>query len=210
LASQKEYTPKYVTLVTEVVMNLNTPRLYTNSAMMESQQMIELLLAKLDENAKTSQEEMLAKILARMEAREKERKAEKEVREEERKAEREAREEERKAEREADREQRKADIGQILAKMEEIFAKMDMKANPGMMLSVGEHQEVIEEEAAVMPVGEPKKRRRNRNLAAERRQKPKERTRGYCGSRKRVTVADRKVSRRATVAQHRRNIFAQE
>jgi hypothetical protein len=82
--------------------------------------------------------------------------------------------------------------------------------SPGMMQSVGEHQEVTKEEAAVMPVGEPRKRRRNRNLAAERRQKPKERTRGSCGSRNRVTNADRKVSRRAGVARRRRDIFAQE
>jgi hypothetical protein len=139
--------------------------------------MIELLLARLDENAETRHEEMLARM---------------------------------KAEREADRGQRKTDIEQILAKMEEMFAKMDMKANPGMMQCVGEHQEVSREEAVVMSVGEPKKRRRNRNLAAERRQKPKERTRGYCGTRKRVTIADRKVSRRAAVARRRRDIFAQE
>jgi hypothetical protein len=43
-------------------------------------------------------------------------------------------------------------------------------------------------------------------LSAERRQKPKEK----CGSRKRVTVADRKVSRRATVARRRRDIFSKE
>jgi hypothetical protein len=109
----------------------------------------------------------------------------------------------RKAERKADQEQRKR-------MREEIFAKMDLKANPEERQSVGEHQEIPKEEATVMPVGEPKKRRRNRNLAAERRQKLKERTRGYCGSRNRVTVADRKVSRRAAVARRRRDIFAQE
>jgi lambda repressor-like predicted transcriptional regulator len=81
--------------------------------------------------------------------------------------------------------------------------------SPEMMQFVGKHQEVSTE-AAVMPVGEPRKRRRNRNPDAERRQKPKERTRGYCGSQNRVTVADRKVSRRATVARRRRDIFAQE
>jgi hypothetical protein len=79
-----------------------------------------------------------------------------------------------------------------------------------MMQSVEEHQEVTKEEAAVMQVGEPRKRRRNWNLAAERRQKPKERTQGYCGSRNRVTIIDRKVSRRAAVARRRRDIFTQE
>jgi hypothetical protein len=77
------------------------------------------------------------------------------------------------------------------------------------MQSVGEHQEVLKEEVSVMPVGGPK-RRRNRNLAAERRQKPKERTRGYCGSKKRVAIAGRKASRRAAVARRRRNVFTQE
>jgi hypothetical protein len=117
----------------------------------------------------------------------------------------EAQQEERKAVREADQKQRKAEKE---ADREQLLAKMDMKANPGMMRSVGEHQEVSKEEAAVMPIGELKQRRRNRNLAAERCQKPKERTRGYCGSWKRVTVADRKVSGHATVARSRRNIFA--
>jgi hypothetical protein len=51
----------------------------------------------------------------------------------------------------------------------------DLKANPEERQSAGEHQEVPREEAAVMPVGEQKKRRRNQNLAAE--PKPKERTR---------------------------------
>jgi hypothetical protein len=81
---------------------------------------------------------------------------------------------------------------------------------PGMMQSVEEHQEVTKKEATVMPVGEPRKRRRNWNLAAERHQKLKERTRGYCGSQNQVTIADRKVSRRAAVARRRRDIFAQE
>jgi hypothetical protein len=45
-----------------------------------------------------------------------------------------------------------------------------------------------------MPVGGLRKQRRNRNLAAERRQKPKERIQGYCGSRKRVTVAGRRMT----------------
>jgi hypothetical protein len=135
--------------------------------------------------------------------------------------------EQRKAKREADQEQRKRVMEEMLAKMDANLAKSnthnemitaylgktdatDLKANPEERQSVGEHQEVLKEEAAIMPVGEPRKRRRNRNLAVERRQKPKERTRGYCGSRNRVTIADRKVSLRAAVAWRRRDIFAQE
>jgi hypothetical protein len=41
-----------------------------------------------------------------------------------------------------------------------------------------EHQEIPKEEAAVMPVGEPRKRRRVCNLSAEHHQKRKERTWG--------------------------------
>jgi hypothetical protein len=45
-----------------------------------------------------------------------------------------------------------------------------------MMQSTEEHQEISKGEAAVMLVGEPRKWRRVRNLAAERRQKMKKRT----------------------------------
>jgi hypothetical protein len=75
------------------------------------------------------------------------------------------------------------------------------------MQSVGEHQEVPKDEAAVMPVGGLRKRRRDRNLAAERRQKPKELTRGDCRSRRKLAAACRKMSRRAAVAWRKRNIF---
>jgi hypothetical protein len=51
-----------------------------------------------------------------------------------------------------------------------------IEPNPGMMQSVGEPQEVPKGEAAVMPVGGLRKQCRDRNLAAERHQKPKERT----------------------------------
>jgi hypothetical protein len=74
------------------------------------------------------------------------------------------------------------------------------------MQSTEEHQEIPKGEAAVMPVGEPRKRRRIRNLAAERRQKRKERTRENRGYRRKSAVACRKVSRRAKVAWHKRNI----
>jgi hypothetical protein len=88
-------------------------------------------------------------------------------------------------------------------------------------------REVPVEDAEVMPVGEPKKkRRRDRKLAAERRRQiPKDTTRENFGSQKRLTVARSgasrrgkvtrhtketdKMSRRATVARRMRDIFRQ-
>jgi hypothetical protein len=55
----------------------------------------------------------------------------------------------------------------------------ETEPDSGMMQSIERHQEIPKEAAAVMPVGEPRKRRRVCNLAAERRQKRKERTWGY-------------------------------
>jgi hypothetical protein len=75
-----------------------------------------------------------------------------------------------------------------------------IEPDPEMMQFVEEHQEVPREEAANMPVKGLKKRYRVRNLAAERHQKLKERTRGYCGSQKRVTVAARRTFRHAKLA----------
>jgi hypothetical protein len=68
----------------------------------------------------------------------------------------------------------------------------EIEPGPGMMQSVEELQEIRKEDAAVTPVEGPRKRRRVCNLAAKRRQKMRERTRGNSGSR-------RKVSRRAKV-----------
>jgi hypothetical protein len=64
--------------------------------------------------------------------------------------------------------------------------------DPGMMQSTEEHQEIPKGEAAVMPVGEPRKRRRVQSLATERRQKRKERTRGNRGSRRKLAAACRR------------------
>jgi hypothetical protein len=58
-----------------------------------------------------------------------------------------------------------------------------------------------------MPVGEPRKRRRERNLAAGRRQKPKRRIQASCEPRRWLNVAGKKVTRRATVAGRKRNVF---
>jgi hypothetical protein len=53
-----------------------------------------------------------------------------------------------------------------------------------MLQSIEEHQEIPKGEAAGMPVGGPRKRLRVRYLAVVLRQKQKERTRGYRGSRR--------------------------
>jgi hypothetical protein len=79
--------------------------------------------------------------------------------------------------------------------------------DPGMMQSTEEHQEIPKGEAAVMPVGEPRKRRRVRSLAAGHRQKRKERTRGNRGYRRKSAAACRKVSRRAKVVWRKRNLI---
>jgi hypothetical protein len=85
--------------------------------------------------------------------------------------------------------------------------KEKTEPDPGMMQSVGEHQEVPKEEATVMPARGKRKRHTDRNLAAEHRQKPKERARGCCGSQKTVTVADRRMAHCAGVAWLRRGAF---
>jgi hypothetical protein len=71
---------------------------------------------------------------------------------------------------------------------------------PGMIQSIGDHQEVPKEEAAIMLVGGLRKRRRDWNLAARRHQKPKVRIQASCESRKRLTIAYRKMTRHARVA----------
>jgi hypothetical protein len=81
-----------------------------------------------------------------------------------------------------------------------------MEPNPEEKEAVVEREDISNEVAAVMPVRGLRKRRRVQKLAAERQQKPKERTGGYCGSQKRVTVANRRTSRHATVAWRKRNI----
>jgi hypothetical protein len=72
----------------------------------------------------------------------------------------------------------------------------------GMMQSVVEHQEVPREDATVMPVGEPRKRRRDRNLDARRRRKQQERAQIKDGCRKNLFAA-----RRAAVAWRKTNVF---
>jgi hypothetical protein len=74
------------------------------------------------------------------------------------------------------------------------------------MQTIGQHREVPKEEVALMPVGGLRKRRRDRNLAAGRRQKTNGRIQATCESQKRLTVADRKMTRCVKVAWRKRNI----
>jgi hypothetical protein len=76
-----------------------------------------------------------------------------------------------------------------------------------MMQFVEEHQEVSKEDTMVMLVGDPRKWRRIQNLAAESRQKRKDRTRGINGSRRKSAVAHRKMTHRAGVAWCKRVII---
>jgi hypothetical protein len=69
-----------------------------------------------------------------------------------------------------------------------------------------EHQEVSKEYAAVVTVKAASKQHRDRHLAAGRSGKPKELTRGDCGSRRKLAAAYMKVSRRARMAWRKRNI----
>jgi hypothetical protein len=79
--------------------------------------------------------------------------------------------------------------------------------DPEMMQSVEEHQEVPTEEVTVTPVKGLKKRRRVQKLATECHQELKERTQGYCGSRKKVTIAGRRTFRHVRLAWRKRNVF---
>jgi hypothetical protein len=84
---------------------------------------------------------------------------------------------------------------------------MKIEKDPGVMQSMEEDQDMSTEDAAVVPVGEPRKRRRVQKLAADHRQTPKEGPRLYYGSRSRVTVDGQRTSRHATVAWLKRKLF---
>jgi hypothetical protein len=104
----------------------------------------------------------------------------------------------------------KAVIQSIRSELDETTAcneATETEPDPRMMQSTEEHQEIPKEDAAVMPVGKPRKRSRVCNLAAERRRKRKERTRGNRGPRRKSAAACRKVSRRAKVTWRKRNLF---
>jgi hypothetical protein len=73
--------------------------------------------------------------------------------------------------------------------------------------SIAVHEEVPKEYTAMNTIGGLRKRHWCRNLAAERRQKPMERTRIKCGSLKQLVAARRETTHRATVAWRKRNVF---
>jgi hypothetical protein len=79
-----------------------------------------------------------------------------------------------------------------------------IEPGPGMMQSIEEHQEIPKGEATVMTIGGLRKQHRVWNQAAEHRQKQEERTQGYYGSRKRVNVAGRRMTRCTGVAWDRK------
>jgi hypothetical protein len=83
----------------------------------------------------------------------------------------------------------------------------ETKPDPGKMQCVEEHQVIPKDEGAMMPVGELRTRHRDWILALGRIQKPKRRIRASCESRRRLTVASKKITCRATVAWRKRNVF---
>jgi hypothetical protein len=130
---------------------------------METQQMMELLLTRMDANQETMKTNqhvllktvkgMMVKMSAKMDAQHKKMMAIID----------------------AHHERTVASLGKMEAK--------DFKAIPEEMETVMEHQEIPKEDATVMPVGELRKRRRVCNLATVRSQKMKKRTREKADSR---------------------------
>jgi hypothetical protein len=79
--------------------------------------------------------------------------------------------------------------------------------DPEIIQSAEENQEIPTEDAAVMPAGEPRKRRRFRYMAAEIRRKRKDKTWENHESRIILAAAcSRKMSRHATVAWQKRKL----
>jgi hypothetical protein len=72
-----------------------------------------------------------------------------------------------------------------------------MEVNPKEIKSVAMHEEVPKEDARGICFGALRKRHRDRNLAVGHREKPKERTKGKGGSRKKLAAARRGMTRRA-------------
>jgi hypothetical protein len=78
-----------------------------------------------------------------------------------------------------------------------------MEANPEEIKSKVVYEEVPKEHAAVKPVRALNKWYLGQNLAAERHQKLKERTRGNCGSRKKLAATHRRMTCCAGVARRK-------
>jgi hypothetical protein len=163
---------------------------------MDTQQMLELLLARLIENAKTQHEDILARLDETARTHREKMKA--------------------------DMEEIRSKMDEVFAKMDrkaspEIMTatqtKTDVKLKEltepreEMMQSAEEHQVVPREDAMAIPVRGRKRRHRGRKQAAGRRGEPKELIRGDRGSRKKLAAVCRKASRRAKVAWLKRNVF---
>jgi hypothetical protein len=82
-----------------------------------------------------------------------------------------------------------------------------IESNPGMMQSIGEHQEVPKVDALRKPDNGRKKHHKGQKQTAERCGELKELTRGDCGSWRKFAGACRKVSCHATVSWCKRNII---
>lgn len=82
----------------------------------------------------------------------------------------------------------------------------EMEPNLEMTQSIVKRQVVPTEHAAVVTGKAPKKQYRVWHLAAGRRGKPKEMTRGNCGSQRKLAAACRKMTCCAGVAQHKGNV----
>jgi hypothetical protein len=76
----------------------------------------------------------------------------------------------------------------------------DLEANPDEMKSVAEQQEVLKEDAAVETIRALEDRYGDRHLAVRHRRKPKKRTQGNGGSRKKLAAARRRMTHRAVPA----------
>jgi hypothetical protein len=180
---------------------------------MESQQIMELLLAT-REDRKADKEEMLAEMKANQARADADRKAYREALKEMKaiiKA--------WSSDLEADHENRKETMA-CQGNMEARLEKEDKPASVDRPPEVAQEQEVPREDAIDMPVGEPRKRRRDRrhlaamrrqkkkqdkNLDARRRRKQKKRTQNKDGCRKGLVAARRGSTRCAGRARRKEN-----
>jgi hypothetical protein len=115
-----------------------------------------------------------------------------------------------------DLEERTAEMKAIKARTKAIRDKLDahqgktedmvLKANPEDMAFEVKHREVPKEHATVKPVGRLRKRHKDRNLAMERRQTPKEQTQVNCGFRRKLALAGMKMTYHTKVAWRKGNV----
>jgi hypothetical protein len=89
----------------------------------------------------------------------------------------------------------------------EVRLEEEEPASVEMKPEMAHEQEVLREDAATMPVEEPRKRRRDRNLDARRSRKQQERIQNKDGCRKNSVAAHRGTTRRAKVARRKENLI---